>query len=191
MPGANVDFAALMERVELGDAQAERTLIESYGSHILRAIRKRLHPRLRPQYDSQDFCQAVWASFFAHRSGMGRFKKDADLIDFLGGVAGNKVIDEVRRRLMGQKFNVNRECSFDEAERSFEQTLPGKSPTPSQFAVAREQIDRLMDGRPEKHRMIVELRAAGLTYKDIARQIDMNERNVRKVIERIERRLQR
>ena len=176
-----------MERVESGDKQAERTLIDCYGAHILRAIRKRLHPRLRPQYDSQDFCQAVWASFFAHRSELGRFKSDSDLLDFLGGVAGNKVIDEVRRRLMGQKFDVNRECTFDEADTVFQHLLPSQTPTPSQFAVAHEQIDRLMEGRSEKHRLILKLRADGLTFKDIARQVDMHERNVRKVIERIER----
>jgi RNA polymerase sigma-70 factor (ECF subfamily) len=152
-------------------------------------IRKRLHPKLRPKYDSEDFCQAVWASFFADRGAFARFKSAADLTEFLGGVAGNKVVDEVRRRLMGQKFNVNRECSFQDTGN--EHALSAKSPTPSQLVVAHEQYDRLLDGRSQKHQMIVKLRADGLTYQDIARQIDMNERNVRKVIERIERRVQR
>jgi RNA polymerase sigma-70 factor (ECF subfamily) len=189
MPDTPIDFAALMSRVELGDEDAEQELISRYGHHILSAIRRRLPDRMRAQCDSQDFCQAVWASFFARRGEFARFKSHHELLLYLGGVAGNKVVDEIRRQIVSQKRNARRECSLDESTFHFEQTLPGKMATPSQMAVAHEQIERLIDGRPQKHRRILELRAAGVTYKEIARQIDMDERNVRRVIERIERQI--
>jgi RNA polymerase sigma factor (sigma-70 family) len=184
-------FSDLMRRVEAGDVQAEQELIQQYGSHILRTIRRRLHPKMRIQYDSQDFCQAVWASFFAHRSVIARFKSDRELLAFLSRMGRNKVIDEVRRRLMGQKSNINQTRSLHESELAFEQNLAGSSPTPSQFAVAREQIERLTKDQPAHYRHILELRAGGATFKDIAEQIGMNERNVRRVIERIQRQLER
>ncbi|MEQ8790815.1 MAG: sigma-70 family RNA polymerase sigma factor [Pirellulaceae bacterium] len=189
MHDTQLGFCDLMKRVEAGDAQAEQALIEQYGSHILKAIRRRLHPKMRIQYDSQDFCQAVWASFFAHRSEMGRFKSDRELLAFLGRMGRNKVVDEVRRRLMGQKSNINQTRSIHESELNFGHNLAGNSPTPSELAVAREQIERLTNGQPVKYRRILEMRASGATYKDIAERVGMNERNVRRVIERMERQI--
>lgn len=189
MPELQLGFSELMRRVEAGDAAAQRALIEQYGNHILRVIRRRLHPRMRVQYDSQDFCQAVWASFFAHRSEMARFKTDHELLAYLGRMGRNKVVDEVRRRLMSKKDNLNRTHSLNDSDAKLDQSLPGSSPTPSQFAMAREQIERLISGQPAKYRRIVEMRAAGATFKDIAERIGINERNVRRIIERLERQL--
>jgi RNA polymerase sigma factor (sigma-70 family) len=190
MPEMQLSFSDLMQRVEAGDVAAERAVIEQYGTHILRVIRRRLHPRMRVQYDSQDFCQAVWASFFAHRSEMARFKSDRELMAFLGRMGRNKVVDEVRRRLMSKKDNIINTHSISDSGSGLEQNLVGNSPTPSQLAVAREQIERLFEGQPAKYRRIVEMRAEGATFKDIASQIGMNERNVRRVIERIERQIE-
>jgi RNA polymerase sigma-70 factor (ECF subfamily) len=191
MRDATTDFSAMMSRIESGEAGAERELIQRYGHHILRAIRRKLPSRLRSAYDSQDFCQAVWASFFTHRDEFARFKCDRDLMMFLGGIAFNKVVDEVRRRMVSQKRNVNRELSLEDAGPGFGQTLPSNTATPSQFAVAREEFERLTDGRPEKYKRIIELRAAGATFKEIARQVDMNERNVRKILQGVEQQVER
>lgn len=58
-------FASLMQRVREGSQDAAHELFQQYGPHILRIVRRKLHKTMRSKYDSSDFVQAVWASFFA------------------------------------------------------------------------------------------------------------------------------
>ena len=59
------DFRDLMRQVQAGSEEAARRLCDVYGSHILRVVRRRLPDHLRSKFDSIDFVQDVWASFFA------------------------------------------------------------------------------------------------------------------------------
>jgi RNA polymerase sigma factor (sigma-70 family) len=143
-----------------------------------------LNRALRPRFDSQDFVQAVWASFFRHRSQVVRFKRPDELIAFLTRVAGNKVIDECRHRMQTQKANVNRECSLDDDLPA--RAVPvGREPPASQVAIAKEQWERMIDGIPTRYRRILELRAQGETQKRIAELLRVDERTVRRVLHRL------
>jgi RNA polymerase sigma factor (sigma-70 family) len=187
------EFRDLMSEVRSGSEDAEIRFLEMYGDHIYRAVRRavrqRLNRVLRPRFDSQDFVQAVWASFFRHRSQVVKFERFDELVAFLTRVAGNKVIDECRHRMQTQKANVNRECSIDDG-------LPpgavptGREPAPSQVAIAKEQWERMTDGIPSRYRRILELRADGETHEKIAKQLDVNEKTVRRVLRRLLSRLE-
>ena len=65
MTDANDEFRALMQRLREGSDEAAWQLVEQYGEPIRRAVRRALSARLRPQFDSLDFVQLVWSSFFA------------------------------------------------------------------------------------------------------------------------------
>ena len=53
----------LMRSVREGSEDAARMLFDRYAPHIRRVVRRKLHQKLRPQFDSVDFVQDVWASF--------------------------------------------------------------------------------------------------------------------------------
>jgi hypothetical protein len=55
MPDRHLEIAALMERIQEGSQDAVRELLDQYGSHLVRVIRRRLSQRLRSQFDSADF----------------------------------------------------------------------------------------------------------------------------------------
>ena len=185
----NDEFRNLMDEVRSGSEDAAVRALELYGDHIYRAVRRKLNRALRPRFDSQDFVQAVWASFFRHRSQVVKFEGPDELIAFLTRVAGNKVIDECRHRLQTQKANVNRECSIDD-------DLPqgavpiGREPAPSQVAIANEQWERMIEGLPARYRRMLELRAQGETQKRIAKLLGVDERTVRRVLRRLGSRLE-
>ena len=61
-------FRELIALVRAGDQAASEALVHEYGSHIMRAVRRRMKRRMRDRFDSQDFAQAVWASVFGHLS---------------------------------------------------------------------------------------------------------------------------
>lgn len=189
MADSQHDFSSLMRRLEEGDNDAASELLELYGGHILRVIRRRLHSMMRAQFDSTDFYQAVWASFFKDETEIARFKTPDELIAFLGRVANNKVVNEVRRRMMSQKDNINRERSLDDTQRNIGTTLTDRADTPSQIAVANEQYELIVQGNNERDRQILSLKASGESCKSIAKKLEINERTVRRVIERVRQRL--
>ena len=109
MPSSQDDFATLMEQARAGSQSALRDLVSKYGAHVLRVVRQKLNKALRPKFDSQDFVQAVWASFFAVLPDRYSFDRPEDLVALLTEMARNKVVDAVRQRLLTQKYNVSRE----------------------------------------------------------------------------------
>ncbi len=58
------DFCTLMRRVGEGSEDAAWELVTRYGEDIRRAVRRVLNVKLRPKFNSLDFVQLVWKSFF-------------------------------------------------------------------------------------------------------------------------------
>ncbi len=178
-------FHDLMQQIAAGSESAVEDLIAQYGSQLCRAVRRRLNSRLRPKFDTSDFVQAVWASFFCGRDQWSRFQHSGDFVAFLTTMARNKVVDESRQRLQTQKRDVTREQAiFSDA--SQEIPLPGREPAPSQIAIRNEQWQRMLEGMPSQYRQILELRVAGETHEEIARLLGISDRTVRRVLSKLQ-----
>jgi RNA polymerase sigma factor (sigma-70 family) len=185
MPYNVREFAPLMRRVAAGSQGAAGALVERYGAHILRIVRRKLNGRLRAKFDSADFVQAVWASFFALPLDRYNFEESEALVGFLFHLARNKVVEAVRQRLQTQKYNVNREHALDGREVSDADTIVAREPSPAEIAIAREEWARLLAGQPEHYKQILEGLRDGETQQSIARHLGLNERTVRRVIRKI------
>jgi RNA polymerase sigma factor (sigma-70 family) len=179
------EFGTLMQRVREGSQDAARELSERYGPHILRIVRKKLASRLRSMFDSDDFAQAVWVSFFADLTKGKHFDRPEALAAFLARLAQNKVLEVLRRCFYTQKHNVNRERSLDNSVSPQGTDLPARQPTPSQLAAAREQWDRLLATQPEHGQRILVLLAEGHTHQEIAQMLQLNEKTVRRLVSRL------
>lgn len=178
------EFDSLMERLRAGCEDAARTLIERYGPHILRVVRRRLSRHLRSKFDSVDFVQAVWASFFAKPEELARLDRPEAIVDYLAHMAYHKVVDEGRRRLRGHaRYNVRREHVLPEEEAT--RAAVAVQPTASQVAVAQELWDRLLEGKPAQHQDIIAMRRMGCTHTEIAEKLGVTDRTVRRVIRKL------
>src|SRR5207302_1453345 len=113
------------------------------GDTLRFIIRRRLPPSLRRQFDSDDFLQSVWGSFFTDRLEDYRFDSFEALLGFLVNVATNKVGD-ARRLLYAQKRDQNRTQSLTGSAAQTARYVIGPTPTPSALAVAEEEWDRLL-----------------------------------------------
>src|SRR5262245_19959643 len=98
------EFDQLMKRVRSRSDGAAHELIDRYGKLILYVVREHLNSELRSKFDSVDFVQAVWASFFAIATERLDFDGPEILGRFLVAVARNKVTDMVRQRLATLKY---------------------------------------------------------------------------------------
>jgi RNA polymerase sigma factor (sigma-70 family) len=160
-----------------------RRLVSEYGPYIRKVIRSRLDERLRPKFDSMDFEQMVWISFFKDRESFRRFDTPERLVRYLARMARNKVVDEERRRLRkNNRYRIN-EKSLDD-EDSGSPAAPEN--TPSQNVMAREERASLFASiESERDREILRLRLRGLSFKEIAQRIGVNEKTARRSVDRL------
>jgi RNA polymerase sigma factor (sigma-70 family) len=179
------EFTALMQRVREGSEEAAQELLQKYGDHIFRVVRRKLHRKLRSKFDSSDFVQAVWASFFARKPAADKFDRPEALIAFLATLAQNKVVEAVRQRFGTQKHDVAREQSLEGSTAAQAAGLAARQPTPSQVATANEAWGRLLTDLPDHYQRILVLLREGHTHKEIAEQVGVNEKTIRRLIAKL------
>jgi RNA polymerase sigma-70 factor (ECF subfamily) len=172
------EFALLMQRVRAGDEDAAWELLDEYGPHIIRVIRRHLTERMRSKADSTDFAQAVWASFYRNRSTADRFDRPEVLMAYLAQVARNKVIEEFRRRHQTEKYDVDRERSLDGSAKFEAHHLISDDLSPSQSALGNEFIN----GLPERYLKVAQMRHSHLSLQEIADATGLSERTVRRIL---------
>lgn len=179
------DFRELIERVQSGSQDAAWEMVDRYGADVQRFVRRSLHRQLRSKFDSLDFVQVVWGSFFRAPEKLKGMDRPEQLVAFLATLAKFKVLTEVRRRLQSAKYDVRREMPFQNHLDGPVMTIPSKASTPSAVAMAREKWEQLLHGQNDTVQAIVELRLRGTSFVDIARQLNIHERTARKAIEKL------
>lgn len=179
----NQDFASLMRRVQTGSDGATRDLIDRYGHHILHVIRRRLSRRLRTRFDSGDFEQAVWASFFTGVPKDRTFASPDDLIAYLLAMTHHKVADAYRQQGQKQESEMLplRPLEVVLGNQSLAEPA-ARTPTPSQVFIAEEQWDRISRDLPQGSRQILKMLRAGHSHEEIAQHLGINRRTVRRLL---------
>jgi RNA polymerase sigma factor (sigma-70 family) len=183
-------FDQLMERVSAGDPEAGRELFERYGDHVRRAVRKRLQQRLRRRYDSCDFTQSVWASFFQLPAERCLFPTPESLVAFLSRMASNKVMEATRRRIGTVNRDMEREQSLDaphpEQGGNVGEAVHARVATPSQYVIADERWQRIIRGLPPGHRRILELLRDGHSHVEIAETLGVHRKVIQRLLEHLQ-----
>lgn len=187
MSESSPDFRSLIAAVRTGSQDAAWELVSTYGPYVERAVRRMLSPRLRSKFETADFVQAMWASFFRERDKFNGFDNSNQLVGYLVGVARHKVLQETRKRLQTQKTDVSREQLLSAAGSCGAMQLPCRDASPSEWAIARERWTTIMQGRSVQHQRIVELRVAGATFAEIGAAVGVSERTAHRVIDALMR----
>jgi RNA polymerase sigma factor (sigma-70 family) len=181
------EFRDLMRRVREGSQDAARELVKQYQPYIIRVVRKKLSGKLRSKFDSDDFAQALWASFYEHRSEVDRFERPSALVAFLARMARNKVVTEHRRYFSTKSRNARGECSLEGPAARLAGSLMAPDPTPSEVVSVQEQLDELTRAQPEEHQRIIELLRRGVDHAEIAAELGLSKKTVQRVMRRIVR----
>ena len=181
------DIPAFLARIQAGDEAAARELLSRYEAEVRLVVRRQLPRLLRSRFDSLDFLQSVWGSFFQRvRTGPNEFEDSRHLVAFLARAAKNKVIDEYRRAASRKQDMHREEPLWVDGGRP--KDLPADTDSPSDVAEAREVFSRLKELLPEDRRTILELKAEGLSSREIGERLAISERTVQRVLEDLRRR---
>lgn len=179
------ELSDLIARAKEGQPDAIRQFLVQFEPEVRVMVRGRLPKGLRNQFDSMDFVQAVWQSFFSDlRDGTLDFENVNHLRRFLAGVARNKVYMEHRRLTRTAKYALDREerLYLRRGGREIERAIVSPDPSPSQPAQARERLAQLTAGCTASEIQVITLRHQGLTFDEIAERTRLNERKVRRII---------
>ncbi|MFO0909339.1 MAG: sigma-70 family RNA polymerase sigma factor [Isosphaeraceae bacterium] len=180
------EIPAFLERIRAGDEDAARDLLTRYEAEVRLVVRRQLPRLLRSRFDSLDFLQSVWGSFFRRvRNGPSDFEDSRHLVAFLARAAKNKVIDEYRRAASRKQDMSREEPLWVDGTRP--KDVPSDVDSPSEVAQANEAFGRLRDLLPEERRTILELKAQGLSSREIGDRLSISERTVQRVLEDLRR----
>jgi RNA polymerase sigma factor (sigma-70 family) len=179
------ELGILLQRIRDGSQEAAQELCRRYEAHVLRVLRRKLSTKLRAKLDSMDLAQDVWASFFVDARHQFDFERPEDLIAFLAKLAQNKLVDTLRQRCRTQKYNINREHPLEGSAAGEAGNVADRRPTPSQVAIAQEKWEQLLHGQPPRSQRILLLLREGHTHQEVARQVGVNEKTVRRLLRKL------
>lgn len=180
-------FRALMRQAEAGSEEAAKELYDTYMKYVRFRVRSRLWHRLRSKFDSQDFVQQVWGSFFSNPEGLPDLQTPQDLIAYLQAMAEKKVQQETRHQ-RNLKRNLSLETKVHEDSDMAGPHPATRLPTPSAMAIFEEEYDRLVENQTGTTRAVAQLRYEGNSFEEIAQCLDLNEATARKVLRAMKRR---
>jgi DNA-directed RNA polymerase specialized sigma24 family protein len=172
-------FNDLLRRATAGDDDAIRDFLSQFEQEVQTMVRSRLPKKLRTQFDSTDFVQTVWQSFFLD-SGCRQF-------DSIEHLRRNKVSEQHRRLTRTEKYDLSREerLYVRRGDREIPREVMSPEPSPSQEVQATDRMAQLTAGRSPLEIEVLRLRHQGLTFEEIAQRTGINERTVRRLIDAV------
>jgi RNA polymerase sigma factor (sigma-70 family) len=181
----------LLRRARAGDNAAIRDFLSLFEQEVRTMVRSRLPRKLRNQFDSTDFVQAVWQSFFVDPHSAD-FENVEHLRGFLFGMVRNKVSEQHRRLTKTEKYDLAREerLYVRRGDREVPLEVESPEPSPSQAVQATDRMEQLTAGLSPLEIEVLILRRQGLTFVEIADRTGLNERTVRRVIETVRSRME-
>jgi len=161
----DTSFRELVHRVRQRDERAAADLVRLYEPVIRVAIRVRLTELgMRRLFDSMDVCQSVLANFFV-RAASGQFdlEQPGQLVKLLVTMARNRLINLAAKHRAARRDQRRLERGpADEAD------LRDQNPSPSQVVAGRELLAEFRRRLTDDERFLVDRRAEGLEWADIA-----------------------
>jgi RNA polymerase sigma factor (sigma-70 family) len=173
------DFGLLLEACRRREPGAAAELVRRYLPHVRAAVRRRLVTGMRARFDSVDFAQDVWLSFFRTAVDRADIRDEAGLVAYLSKMAELKVAEEHRHQTT-QKVGLGRESPLADAGGP-----AGREPTPSAAVVAVDEWERLTAELPEREREMLRMLRDGHTHADTAAAFGLSEKTVQRLLRRV------
>jgi eukaryotic-like serine/threonine-protein kinase len=178
----------LIARWREGDQNGAAELFGRYYAPLVAMVRGRLSMKLYRRFDPEDVVQSAFRRFFlCARADRFVFRDSGDLGRLLATITLHCLRYEVKWHTAGKR-SVDRErslgdersgsvCDFIEVE--------ARDGSPTKAVAEAEELERVLGRLAPLHRRMVELRAQGYRFEEIAADTHRSERLVRRVLERV------
>lgn len=185
----------LMSRLRSGEGDAAREVFVRFAGRLVGLARRHLDGRLTVKVDPEDVVQSAYKSFFL------RYREGRLEVGSWDGLWGVLTIITLRKcadraaYYRTEKRDVTREVSSSTSEESgpavFDLALD-REPRPDEAAALAETVEALFRAVDDPdEREILELSLQGFTAGEISEKLGRAERSVRRLRERVRKRLER
>jgi RNA polymerase sigma-70 factor, ECF subfamily len=191
----NDSFPELMDRLRSGEDEAAREVFARFAARLVGLARRHLDGRLAVKVDPEEVVQSAYKSFFIRQ-------REGTLVagnwDGLWGVLTmitlRKCADRAAYYRAGKR-DVAREVAGgadDSGPGAAAEIALDREPIPEEAAVLAETVEALFRAVDDPdERAILELSLQGFTAAEISESLGRAERSVRRLRERIRKRLER
>jgi RNA polymerase sigma-70 factor (ECF subfamily) len=190
---ASDSFTDVMARLRAGDEAAAREVFQRFVGKLVRLARRRFDAVLRRKVDPEDVVQSAYKSFFL-RYGEGKLEVQdwGNLWGLLTVITLRKCLDRVEYHRAGNR-DVQREAAAQPGTPGTEPwwQAVAREPTPEEAAVMAETVEQLLRDLEADERPVLEMSLQGYTSQEISQRLGLAERSVRRLRERIRKRLER
>jgi RNA polymerase sigma-70 factor (ECF subfamily) len=176
---------ALLNRWRAGDEDAARQLFQLYVDRLLHLARQRIGQRLGSRIDPEDVVQSVFRTFF-HRAkdGQFHFEEPDDVCKLLARITVHKTFRQVAFH-KAAKRNMNLEAGHGDGAQDQLLSLLDRGPTPEEANAFVDQVEHFLHRLGPEDRQIIELRMQGYKDVEIAQKLNISDRKIRRLMERI------
>lgn len=174
-----------------GDASAVREFCDRYGDALERIADRRLTGNLRRRIGPEDVVQSACCTFLRRvRAGEFHLPDSASLWQLLCAITLTKVREQARFHLR-EKRGMSREedvtAPADASGMGFDAADPRPGPTEAvEFA---DHLQRLIESLDPEEQDVVNLKLQDCTNEQVAEQLGISERTVRRIVKRLQSRL--
>ena len=192
MPEPADRWERLIAGLRAGDRQASREFWEQYGPLLHRVAENRLPPGLRARVGPEDVVQSVCRTFLRRAQGGEFHLGDSEsLWRLLCAITLTKVNEQTRFHLR-KKRGMDQEVRLaGQGPSQPDQHVADTAPTPEEAAEFTDFFQNLLNSLEEEERQVVELKLQDLTNDQVAEQLKCSERTVRRIMGRVQDRLQK
>jgi RNA polymerase sigma-70 factor (ECF subfamily) len=194
MADTEKQWQSWVRRLADGDQQVAEEFWGMYGVRLQGLAAQFLGNKLRCREGPEDVVQSVCRTFFRRAQG-GQFALDdsQSLWRLLCAITVTKVREKARFHGRGKRTferEWHYEATGDDSNPAGPQ-LKAPQPTPAEAAEFADELGVLLSGMDDEERRLVELKLEQYTTAEIAQELGCSERTVRRILKRVQSRLQR
>ncbi len=184
VPDVGDDWEDLVEGLREGDPERVNAFVRTFGPALERLAARAIHPGMQRRFGPESIAMSVCRTFLRRAHG-GEFDlPDADAVwRLLCAIALNKVRKHTRFHLR-ERRRADREVPIDWARRERDPV-----PTPEDLALFADSFAAVVDSLDPGQRRMLELRLAARSHREIAQDLRVSQRTVRRHMAGLETRL--
>ena len=190
---ADESFDGLMSRLRSGEDDAAREVFVRFAGRLVGLARQHLDDRLKARVDPEDVVQSAYKSFFLRqREGSLEIGSWDGLWGVLTLITLRKCADRAAYFRAGKR-DMTRETAPRATDSSPDGVLAlDRAPRPDEAAILAETVEALFRSVDDpEEQAILELSLQGFSTPEISDRLGRAERSVRRLRERVRKRLER
>ncbi|MGF1579072.1 MAG: RNA polymerase sigma factor [Gemmataceae bacterium] len=168
-----------------GNEEAARELFDRYVEKLLHLVSQRINHRILGRVDAEDVVQSVFGTFFKRvRAGELQATNPDDVGKLLFRIALRKTFRQITFHQQGKR-DARLESGTSDESQFLDSLALSREPTPEEASLLLDQADHFLSQLEPTDRRICELRLEGYNNAEIAQKLEISDRRIRRLLERL------